>query len=182
MKILNHWVIHVGRQTKNVTSHQNATDAFQGERAVLSLRLRQNLILFVLGLIALALSSSAQTEQAIEIDVCTLAAHPKQFDKKRVQVRAEIISSIHGSALVDSKGGCGVGLWYADSARDDPSFKALHQVVLHERSLGSAGKPIVVVFTGQFLQHAKDSASGRKNLRVLVADQVENIVVGDMKQ
>jgi hypothetical protein len=142
---------------------------------------RKNLVLLLFCLIVPALPISAQTEQVMETDVCTLIAHPKQFDKKRVRVRGEIESGIHGATLFDSKGGCGVELRYADSSRNDPAFKALHEVVLHEMSLSSPSKPFTGVFTGQFLQHAKDSNLGRKNIRVLVADQMENAVVGEVK-
>lgn len=113
-----------------------------------------------------------------EAELCTLIAHPKQFNKKRVQVNARVESAVieGGTWLEDAS--CqpdGVELSVPDYIRnhpeDHPDFKALDDAIRHQGNLGTVGKTITATFIGEFTSHSK------RPKRVLTLEKVENLHV-----
>jgi hypothetical protein len=87
-----------------------------------------------------------------------------------------MISGVHGASLLDNRCAHGVDLWIADSARDNPDFKALDDIVVRQGNLGTVGKTIIGTFTGTFLRSQEVPGTHRKAM-VLQADRVENLDV-----
>jgi hypothetical protein len=130
------------------------------------------------GVLAFALfvvcaSVFGQDTRVLNTQLRTLVTHPDQFHRKRVRLRAQMVSSTHGAALLDSAcGPQGIVLRIAEEARDNADFKALDDA-LRQGTLGTAGKRVVGTFTGQFLWHP-GSTSGK---RILAADKLGNLEV-----
>ncbi|HEY1936785.1 MAG TPA: hypothetical protein VGJ33_02505 [Candidatus Angelobacter sp.] len=121
---------------------------------------------------------SGQEEKPIETDLCSLIAHPKQFNKKRVRINARVESAVieGGTWLEDAA--CkphGVELSVPDSIRthpeEHPDFKALDDAIRLQGNIGTVGKKITATFTGEFTSHSK-----RPKL-VLTIEKVENLDV-----
>ena len=111
--------------------------------------------------------------QAIETDVCSIVAHLKQFNKKRVRVHARIIRSMHVTVLVDdSCRGRGIALLVAESVRDHPDFKAMYDAIDRQGFIGTGDKTAYATFTGEFLYRRRKHPP-----RVLNADKVEDLDV-----
>jgi hypothetical protein len=130
-------------------------------------------ILFAVCVVAAATNAPA----VIETDLCSLVAHPKQFDKKQVKVRAQLLRSIHGTALVDSHCKPGVELWIVKEARDRSDFEDLSEKVDHHDNIGTSDKTVFATFTGQFLRHPKDPVTRHRKILVLNATKVEGLEV-----
>ena len=143
---------------------------------VLGINSRSYLV-FIFAAVGFVASGPANAQQPIGTDVCSLVAHPNQFNKQHVQVRAQMIRGMHGSALVDDH--CkreGVDFWIAKDAETHPDFKALDDIVVHHGNLGTSDKTIVGTFTGTFLKNQKIAGTHKKAM-VLRADRVENLDV-----
>jgi hypothetical protein len=119
-----------------------------------------------------------QEEKALEIDLCSLIAHPKQFNKKSVRVNARVESAVieGGTWLEDPS--CkthGVELSVPNSIRshpeEHPDFKALDDAIRLQGNIGTVGKNITATFIGEFTSRSK-----RPRL-VLTLERVENLDV-----
>lgn len=119
-----------------------------------------------------------QEEKPIVTDLCSLIAHPKQFNKKRVRVNARVESAVieGGTWLEDAS--CkprGVELLVPDTIRthpeEHPDFKALDDAIRLQGNIGTVGKKITATFTGEFTSHSKSPK------RVLTLEKVENLNV-----
>ena len=140
----------------------------------LSGRRAQVFSILILILIAACPSQSGQSADALDTDVCSLNAHLKQFDERRVRVRAKIVRSPHGSAIFDpSKEWCGIALWYAKEADAKGEFAAVDDAILQERAKEVLGKTVIGTLTGELIKKPKH---GRKP--VFQADKVENLELG----
>jgi hypothetical protein len=143
---------------------------FAAERASARHHIRLYCILIFI-LLSIGPVGSGQSSEVLDTDACNLNAHPKQFDKKHVRVRARIMRSTHGTAIFDlSKPSCGIGLWYAEDAEKNGMFLALDNAVLQERAKGVLGKKIIATFTGVLLEKSKH---GHKP--VLQAEKIEDL-------
>jgi hypothetical protein len=119
-----------------------------------------------------------QEQRAIEVDVCTLAAHPKEFNNKLVRVNARVESAVieGGTWLEDPS--CredGVELSVPDSIRshpeEHPDFKALDDSIRLQGNIGTLGKSISATFIGRFTSRSK------RPKRVLTLERIENLEV-----
>ncbi len=112
-------------------------------------------------------------EQTLDTNICALVAHPKDFNKRTVRVRAQVVSSVEGTALfADSCRSQGVALWVAKDVRENPDQKALDDAIFRQGYVGTVGKKITAVFTGQFLWHPREHPR-----RVLMVQTVEDLKV-----
>ena len=141
-------------------------------------RFRAQITLVVVGLFLLSCVALGQEEKPLETDVCSLVAHPKQFNKKRVRINARVESAVieGGTWLEDAS--CaphGVELSVPDSIRTHPEehldFKALDDAIRLQGNIGTVGKKITATFTGEFTSHSK-----RPKL-ILTLEKVENLDV-----
>jgi hypothetical protein len=119
-----------------------------------------------------------QEEKPLEADLCSLIAHPKHFNKKRVRVNARVESVVieGGTWLEDAS--CkphGVELSVPKFIRthpeEHPDFKALDDAIRRQGNIGTVGKKITATFTGEFTLHSK-----RPRL-VLTLEKLENLDV-----
>src|SRR5262249_16052265 len=111
-------------------------------------------------------------QQVVDTDICTLVARPKDFNKKTVRVRAQVESGVEAIALVADSCTKGIALRVAKGARDSPDQKALDDAIFRQGYVGTVGKKITAVFTGQFLWQRRGHPK-----RVLVAQKVEDLKV-----
>ncbi len=119
-----------------------------------------------------------QEQKALEVGLCILIAHPKEFNKKRVRVNARVESAVieGGTWLKDAscKEG-GVELSVPESIRthpeEHPDFKALDDAIRVKGNIGTVGKKITATFIGEFTSHSK------RPKRVLTLEKVENLDV-----
>lgn len=138
---------------------------------------------FILALAAgLLISTSAMSQGVNEpypelTDVCALSAHPKDYQGKVVQVRARLISGMHGSGLFDD--GCAgkdVHFWMAKGAKENSDFKALNDALTRQGNSGTSDKRIDGTFTGRLLRNQKVEGRRYKGM-VLEADHVDDLDV-----
>jgi hypothetical protein len=135
-------------------------------------------IAFVAAFLVVSCIASGQEEKPIETGLCSLIAHPKQFNKKRVRINARVESAVieGGTWLEDVS--CepdGVELSVPDYIRnhpeEHPDFKALDDAIRLQGNIGTVGKKITATFTGEFTSHAK------RPKQVLTLEKVENLDV-----
>jgi len=122
-----------------------------------------------------SMAGSATDSKVIDTDLCKVVAHPKQFDKKLLRVRARLFQGMHGAALIDEHCGKGVSLWYLKEAEDHPDFKALDDVFRHS-NLNTSDKKIVATFTGTFFRKKKDGITHKTSM-VIEASKIEDLDV-----
>jgi len=113
-----------------------------------------------------------QEQRTIEVDLCTLVAHPKQFNKKLVRVNARVESTVieGGTWLEDSS--CkedGVELLVPDAIRSHPDFKTLDDSIRLQGNIGTIGKNITATFIGKFTSRSKRPKG------VLTLERVEHL-------
>lgn len=135
-------------------------------------------VVFVAGMFLACALAGTQDQKPTQTELCTLIAHPKLFDKKRVKVNARVESAVieGGTWLEDAS--CkphGVELSVPDSIRthpeDHPDFKALDDAIRLQGNIGTIGKKITATFTGEFSLHSKAPKW------VLTLEKVENLNV-----
>ena len=119
-----------------------------------------------------------QEQSAIEVDLCALVAHPKEFNNRLVRVNARVESTVieGGTWLEDPS--CredGVELSVPDAIRshpeEHPDFKALDDAIRLQGNIGTVGKSISATFIGQF------TSRSRRPKRVLTLERIENLKV-----
>jgi hypothetical protein len=118
-----------------------------------------SILLFLL----FAVVSAAPKEQppAVDTTLCSLAAHPKMFNNKRVRASAAVQSSVieGGTWLIDTScAGEAVELSIPDQIRNypeqHPGFKALDDAIRRRGNIGTVGKKITATFTGKFVSRS----------------------------
>jgi hypothetical protein len=125
------------------------------------------------------LAPGQEQQRLSDVHLCTLITHPKQFNKKRVRVRAQVESAVieGGTWLEDAscKEGGGVEVFVPDPIRDHPAehpdLKALDDAIRLQGNIGTVGKKITATFTGEFTYHSK------RPKRILTLEKVENLDV-----
>lgn len=130
-----------------------------------------------LGFLFLSCVALAQTSPT-EADLCSLVAHPKQFQNQLVRVTAQVESAVieGGTWLQDAS--CepnGVELVVPDYIRkhpeEHPDFKALDDAIRRQGNIGTVNKKITATFTGIF------TASKKRPKRTLTLEKIENLSV-----
>ena len=128
-------------------------------------------------MILYAVCAAAPDADVIDTNICALVEQPRHFDRKKVRVRAQLISGVHGAALLDDQcKNAGVALWIARDARNHPDFQALDDILHHHGNLGTSDKTIIGTFTGGFSRKQKITGT-HKYTMVLEAQKVEKIDV-----
>ena len=140
-----------------------------------------SILLFLL----FAVVSAAPKEQpsAVDTTLCSLAAHPKMFNNKRVRTSAAVQSSVieGGTWLIDTScAEVAVELSIPDQIRNNPEqhqgFKALDDAIRRRGNIGTVGKKITATFVGKFISRSKPPK------RTLVLESVENLRVAIEKE
>jgi predicted secreted protein len=139
----------------------------------------------ILFFLLFAVVSAAPKEQppAVDTTLCSLAAHPKMFNNKRVRTSAAVQSSVieGGTWLIDTScAGEAVELSIPDQIRNNPEqhqgFKALDDAIRRRGNIGTVGKKITATFIGKFISRSKAPK------RTLVLEKVENLRVAIEKE
>jgi hypothetical protein len=130
-----------------------------------------------LGLAFLSYVAMAQ-KNPTEADLCSLVAHPKQFQKQLVRVTAQVESAVIEGGTWLQSASCesnGVELIVPDYIRkhpeEHPDFKALDDAVRQQGNIGTVNKKITATFTGTF------TTSSKRPKRMLTLEKVENLSV-----
>jgi len=96
-----------------------------------------------------------QEGKPTETGLCSLVAHPKQFNNKRVRVNARVESAVIEGGIWLEDASCephGVELSIPDHIRnhpeEHPDFKALDDAIRLQGNIGTVGKKITATFTG----------------------------------
>lgn len=139
--------------------------------------MRKRLALPLIVLLSLSCLMMAQSSPT-ETDLCTLIAHPKQFQNQRVRVTARVESAvIEGGTWLESAP-CkpeGVELIVPDHIRkhpeERPDFKALDDAIRRQGNIGTVDKEITGTFTGIF------RVGRKRQKRSLTLEKVESLSV-----
>jgi hypothetical protein len=131
----------------------------------------------ILSLIVFTYSGLGQEQHPpSEIDVCSLIAHPKQYNGKRLRIHARVEGGgVEGGTWLEDASckDSGVKLSVPENFRkhqeEHPDFKALDDAIRFQGNIGTAGKKITGTFTGNFISHSKR--------RIFTLEKVEDLDV-----
>ena len=99
--------------------------------------------------------SVKEQQLPVQTTVCDVVQHPKEFDCKRIRIRAELTTDcMHGSVLVDN--GCTRGI--APSGSPDPAVDAFFEAACEGRPIDFGAKR-TATFTGRLRSPVNDQKS-----------------------
>jgi hypothetical protein len=116
----------------------------------------------------------AEDSKPIETDLCKIVAHSNQFNKKRVRLKATVESAIiEGGTWLHSDAcpAAAIELSVPESIRENPAYEALDNAIRHQGNIGTVGKKITAIFTGEFTFHFK------RPKHVLTLEKIEDLDV-----
>jgi hypothetical protein len=132
---------------------------------------------FLVSLCLFSVWALGQGVNVVETNVCNLVAHPARFNNKQVRIRAQLISSIHGAALLDDHcTGKGLAFWTHKEAENQPDLRNLDDILVHHGSIGTVDKTIIGTFTGRFLRSQRVPGTHKKTM-VLEVTKIDDLNV-----
>jgi len=112
-----------------------------------------------------------------DVDICELTAHPDQFNKKQIRVRARLETVVIEGGMWLVGDSCPkeiVSLDVPEPMRahpeQHPDYAALRAAILKEGNVGTAGKSITATFSGKFAYQRH-----KRPKRTLLLERVEGL-------
>jgi hypothetical protein len=112
-----------------------------------------------------------------DVDICELATHPDQFNKKQIRVRAQVQTIVLEGGMWLVGDACPrelVSLDVPEAIRrhpeQHPDYAALEDAILKKGNLGTSGKTITATFSGKFTY-----SHHKRPKRSLILEGVENL-------
>ena len=122
-------------------------------------------------------SRVALAQEWLDVDICELTAHPNQFNKKQIRVRAQVETVVIEGGKWLAGDACQkelVALDVPDSIRkhpeQHPDYAALEDAILKQGNVGTSGKTITATFSGRFTY-----ARHKRPRRALLLEKVEDL-------
>lgn len=112
-----------------------------------------------------------------DVDICELFAHPDQFSKKQIRVRARLETVVIEGGMWLFGDLCpkdGIMLSVPEAIRrhpeEHPDYAALRDAILNRGNVGTVGKSITATFSGEFVYDRR-----KKPKRTLLLEKIENL-------
>jgi hypothetical protein len=112
-----------------------------------------------------------------DVDICELLAHPEQFNKKQIRVRARLESVVIEGGMWLVGDSCPKEIITLDvpepmrkHPEQYPDYAALRDAILKEGNVGTTGKSITATFYGKFAYNHR-----KRPKRTLLLEKIEDL-------